>query len=83
MITQIDQPIRVGAVFGLPDRIRPAWFIWKGRKHVIREVTYIWDQKEGNSRIQNFAVSDGANLYQMSYQRDAMTWRLVALEDGG
>lgn len=83
MQTEIDQPIRVGAVFGPPDRIRPAWFVWKGRKHLIREVTYTWDQREGTAWIQNFSVSDGANLYHIAYHRDAMTWRLVALEDGG
>ncbi len=83
MVTQIDQPIRVGAVFGPPDRIRPAWFIWKGRRHNIKRVTYTWDQKEGNSWIQNFAVFDGSNMYHISYHREAMTWRLVALEDEG
>ena len=83
MISQIDKPIRVGAVFEPPDRIRPAWFIWQGRRHLIRDVTYTWTHREGNSWVRNFSVYDGANLYQISYNTGSMVWILVALEEGG
>lgn len=83
MVTRIDKPIRVGVVFEPQGRLRPLWFVWQGRRHIIRQVTYTWGQREGIDLVQNFAVTDGANLYQISYSRDAMAWRLVAVEDGG
>ena len=83
MVADIGEPIKVGAIFEPPDGIRPAWFIWQGRRHIVREVTYTWGHREGICRVQNFAVSDGLSLYHIAYNREGMNWLLVAIEDDG
>ncbi len=82
MITNIDNPIKVGVIFEHQGSVRPVWFVWKGRRYDIREVTYSWAHREGAGLVQNFAVSDGVNLFQISYYRNESAWRLTAVEDG-
>ena len=77
------QIIKVGAVFGGKKKIRPVWFIWEGREHHIKEVTYIWSSREGQSLLYHFSVTDKAdNLYELCYRTDSTTWHLLALEAG-
>lgn len=83
MVTHINEPIKVGVIFEKRGSIRPAWFVWNSTRYEIREVTYTWSHREGTCLIQNFAVTDGANLYQISYHKDDLIWRLMALENGG
>lgn len=83
MVSQIDMPISVGAVFEPPDRVRPVWFMWQGRRYAVTQVTYTWGRREGACRVQDFSVTAGDNLYQISFYRDAMSWRLMAVDDGG
>lgn len=83
MIAQIDSPIRVGVIFEPQGRIKPVWFIWRGKRYEIKEITYTWSRRDGASLIQYFTVTDGANIYQISYLKNLSAWRLIALEDGG
>lgn len=81
METRIEQPIKVGAVFGGKKKIRPVWFIWEGREHHIKEITYIWNSREGRSLLYYFSVTDKAdNLYELCYRTDSATWHLLTLE---
>ena len=80
---QVAQTIRVGAVFGGKKKIRPVWFVWEGREYRIKEITYIWSSREGESLLYHFSVTDGAdNLYELCYRTDSATWHLLALETG-
>lgn len=80
---KIEQPIKVGAVFGGKKKIRPVWFIWEGREHCIKEITYTWSSREGRSLLYYFSVTDRAdNLYELCYRTDSATWYLLALEEG-
>ncbi len=87
MITEIDEPIKVGAVFGADSiggkKIKPVWFIWKGRQYRIKDVTYTWTNKEGRSFVHYFSVTDCQDLYEISYNTETMVWRLMAVEVEG
>jgi hypothetical protein len=56
------------------------WFIWQGREYHIKDITYIWSRREGNSLLHLFSVTDTAdNLYELCYQTDNATWHLLAI----
>jgi len=83
MPTKVEQPIKVGAVFGGKKKIRPVWFIWEDREHRIKEITYTWSSREGRSLFYYFSVTDRAdNLYELCYHTDSATWHLLAFEEG-
>lgn len=71
----IDERIDVGAVFK-KDAVKPRWFIWKGRKYDIKEVTYIWADTLGDAHVMRFAVSVGDTLFELSLNQKSLEWRL-------
>jgi len=73
--------IKVGVVFGKRLLPEPKWFIWRGRKYIIKEVTYTWCEKNGGARIYYFSVNDGANVYKLAYNTEFLKWRLIEVED--
>lgn len=73
--TIIDEPVDVGAVFGR-NKVRPKWFVWKKRKYEIKETTFAWDDRHGEAAIMRFAVTDGANLFELSLNKKTLCWRL-------
>jgi len=77
---RIDAPIRVGAIFGPGRQIRPVWFDWQRRKYTIREISYRWQQHDGDTLMLHFAVSDGASLFELAYDTERQTWQLATLE---
>ncbi len=87
MITEIDEPIKVGVVFGANciggKKIKPVWFIWKEKQYHIKEVTYTWTNKEGSASVHYFSVTDGQNLYEIAYNTETMVWMLIAVEMEG
>ncbi len=84
MITEVNEPIKVGAIFGdNKKKLKPVWFVWSGKKYDIREITYIWTQKTGKSSIHHFTVTDGANLFDISYSADTIVWTLHSIETAG
>jgi len=84
MVTEVNEPIKVGAIFGdNKKKLKPVWFVWSGRKYGIKEITYIWTEKVGRSIIHHFAVTDGANLFDISYSTDALIWTLHSVETDG
>ncbi len=80
MIRGIEENIRVAAVFGPGNRLRPVWFDWNRKKHAVTEVTYTWRDRVGETTLLHFAVSDGTALYELTYNTAAQTWSLNSLE---
>ncbi|PLX77478.1 MAG: hypothetical protein C0615_05200 [Desulfuromonas sp.] len=78
----INTPVRVGAVFGPGNRIKPVWFDWKKRKYTIQEITYRWQEQDGEETAFHFAVSDGNDLFELAYNSGSQIWLLTALEVG-
>jgi len=79
---KIREDIRVAVIFGPGSAIRPVWFDWRRRKYAVREVTYSWQERQGEAAILHFAVSDGASLFELAYDTAGRTWALAAVEAG-
>ncbi|MCB4790401.1 MAG: hypothetical protein LHV68_00785 [Elusimicrobia bacterium] len=73
------ETIEVGAVFG-KNKIKPKWFIRSGHKHDIKEITYLWRSREGDAVIVHFNVTDGANLFEISFNQKSMVWTLDEIQ---
>lgn len=71
----IDERIDVGAVFR-KDAVKPRWFVWRGCKYEVKEVTYTWEDRVGAARLMLFAVSDGSTMFEISLNRSSLEWRL-------
>ena len=81
MATTIGELIQVGAIFGNKPKFRPVWFIWREREYRVKKVTYCWNEREGKALIHHFSVTDGVNLYDLSYHTAEMNWYLAQVED--
>lgn len=75
----IGETISVIVSFGLPYKIKPLKFRWSGRLMPVRDITYSWRTREGESNIYHFSVSDGKTLYEISFNAASLVWRLENL----
>jgi hypothetical protein len=74
----IGEKINVLASF--TGGIRPIKFKWSGRLITVKEVTYKWKSREGQSSIHHFSVTDVSSLYELSFHTQSLVWRLENLE---
>lgn len=79
MVVVIGEVIKVGAVFG-GGKVLPRWFVWKGRKYTVEEITYTWKDKEGRETLHHFSVTDGSDLFELCYREREMSWYLASVE---
>ena len=77
MLGTIKESIRVAVIFGPGNRVRPVWFDWGNRKHEVREITYTWRERAGESFLFHFAVTDGASLFELVYDATGQRWELA------
>lgn len=77
---RIAEKVKVAAIFAPGGRVRPVWFEWQREKHAITETTYCWLDRVGNATLLRFAVSDGASLFELSYNTNDQNWTLVGVE---
>ena len=77
---KIRENIRVAVIFGPGNRVEPVWFDWRRRKYTVREVTYSWRERQGEATVFHFAVSDGADLFELAYNADSQIWSLTAVD---
>ncbi len=78
MPTHIDEQIKVMAIF--EGTVTPVKFKWKGQVYPVKEVTYTWKTKLGDADLMHFSVTDGATLFELSYNQATMKWRLEEVE---
>jgi hypothetical protein len=76
---EVNALIKVGAVFK-GDKIIPKWFVWEGRKYEIKEVNYTWQDRQGIEVLYHFAVTDGINYYELSFNNQKMVWKLKKID---
>lgn len=72
---ELNEIIQVLAWFR-NTKITPRWFIWRGRKYKIKQITYNWQERQGGAIINYFSVCSGADLYQISFNNTTSGWRL-------
>ena len=80
MPADIGETISVIASFGLPYRIRPVRFRWSGKLFEVKNITYSWQTREGQSRTYHFSVSDGQTLYELSFDTSSLLWKMEKVE---
>ncbi|MCX5900440.1 MAG: hypothetical protein NTX06_06860 [Proteobacteria bacterium] len=80
MVVFLNQNISVAAVFKGGD-VFPRWFLYRGRKVAVQEVTYTWKEQKGKALLHHFAVSDGTNVYDIAFQPVALSWSIEAVEE--
>lgn len=76
----IKENISVIASFGLPYKIRPVRFRWNGKLFDIKEITYSWQTKEGQTKIYHFSITDGETLYELSFNTTSLLWSIEKIE---
>ncbi len=79
----INEQVKVGAIFGNGQKIKPVWFKWQGRQHRISSVTYRWQSRVGSAVVYHFSVTDGADLYELRYNTQSCIWQLLQVETEG
>jgi hypothetical protein len=79
MVNKLEESIVVAVVFGRKPYVKPVWFVWRKQHYRIQKITYSWMDREGRAKCYHFAVSDGANLYELCYNSEALSWQLLAV----
>lgn len=79
MSEMINETVKVGAVFN-NSKIIPKWFIRANQRFDITNINYTWKTKEGRKLICHFAVSDGVNVFELSYDMEDAKWELTAAD---
>jgi hypothetical protein len=89
--TQIDEPIKVyvlyhegmnppmggrGVLQAPHKKLKPLSFTWRQRDYEVKDLTYVWHNKNGETDYYYFAVSDGANIYELVYNVKTFDWIL-------
>lgn len=81
-VQTLNDPIEVEAFFGLRE-VRPVWFIWQGKRRMIRAVTTTWSERDGFLIHRCFAVTDGDTLYELRFEGRALRWHLTCVSVAG
>lgn len=78
--TLIREPVEVIALFeGSGQPLRPLRFRWNGAVYRVRQVTFTWTTSEGAATVLHFAASDGATLYELTYNKSTLCWTLESV----
>ncbi|HOE17003.1 MAG TPA: hypothetical protein PLX02_07265 [Syntrophorhabdaceae bacterium] len=84
MLTRVGERVAAGVVFRKEGRkMELKWFLWKGRRLEIKKTTYMWRERDGRELIHRFVVTDGKDLYELSYRQEGLMWFLEAVETDG
>ena len=76
----ILEPVTVGVIFEPPARIRPAWFLWNGRKIRVVRTHHSWSEREGTATLYHFSVTDGTDIFHLVMNNDAQSWHLEGVQ---
>lgn len=77
---RVAEKVKVAAIFAPGGRVRPVWFEWNRVKHAITQTTYFWRDRVGEVTVLRFAVTDGASLFELSYNTRDQSWTLDGVE---
>lgn len=91
-IIDIGEPVRVNVTFEplpcLQDRrgtnfphhkVKPCSFFWRNREYPVQEITYVWREAIGEALIYHFAVTEGANVFELCFNSTTMDWVLKSV----
>jgi hypothetical protein len=70
------EKVIVGAIFGSGARIRPAWFLFGGRKVKVEKTNYMWTERRGRDILHHFSVSSDGDIFHLVYSSEDLSWHL-------
>ncbi len=77
---ELFEPITVGAIFEPPARVKPAWFIWSGRKIRILRTNHVWSRREGIATLYHYSVTDGTDTFHLVMNNSTQSWHLEGVQ---
>ena len=72
----VQEPVDVGALFRRGAKPAPKWFVWNGRKYVVKAVAMTWASKEGESPLLHYSVTAGADAFDLCLNQKTLLWSL-------
>ena len=72
----INEDIRVAAAFS-NRKVLPLWFLWRNRYYKVRSVNFAWSSNQGAAKLYHYAVTDGANTYELYFNARSLEWMLA------
>ncbi len=78
----LNDPIKIAVIFS-PQGIRPVWFIRRGQRHHVTQVTMQWQTQEGSASILHVGATDGTHLFELALNQETLIWQLVSIETNG
>jgi hypothetical protein len=77
MFESLSDPVDVLTAF-VDGKIQPLRFRWKGRVIRVSRVTGRWNRREGQTRLEYFAIEDASRgTFELSYDPRGSQWILT------
>lgn len=80
MNQKILEPVIVGAIYDPAASLRPAWFIWNGRRIKIERTNHAWSEREGITTLYHFSVTDGMDTFHLVMNNETQSWHLEGVQ---
>jgi len=71
----LNDSIAVSVLFD-KGKMLPRFFTWHNRLIKIKRITYSWQEKNGQERINRFCVDTGCEICQISFNDKTLIWKL-------
>lgn len=79
MITKIEEPIDVAAIF-VKGCLKPFAFSWQGRRYKVSKILGVYSANEGSFKKYFYAVQAGTeDVYEILLDIKNMQWRLIEI----
>ena len=83
MFESLNDPVDVLTAY-LDGKVEPLRFRWQGRVVRVKSVTGRWNRREGQTRLQYFAIEDTqSGSYELYYDPRGPSWILCRAWLGG
>jgi hypothetical protein len=79
MISSVNDRVKVLALFD-EKGLQPLRFQWRHVTYAVKDITFRWKERREGATIHRFSVSDGSNVFQLTYNSDHLTWKLEAVD---
>jgi hypothetical protein len=63
-----------------PGKIKPLYFNLNNRRYEVERINYFWQDYRGREKLYCFNVTDGANIFQIYFSNQSLSWRLAKIE---
>lgn len=75
MYHPIHEPIQVLVSF-CGDKIYPLFFHWAQRRYKVKKVHLIHIERQGNTKLFHFSVTDDVNYFKLTFNSENLQWIL-------